>query len=909
MTIDVAALLDAARAGRPGQVRELTRGASEQERRAVLPEVKQLAGRLRKGDGLWGARGRHDAVGLALLACTTGPAAVATHIGTWWRWTPTDVPIVPSLVEREVDWLPEVLRRLSERPSPDGGSGQWDLVEELRLAIRAPRPATPSYLLGLVSALTYPPRHPGGPSRPALLRRLEDDGELVGLVPRILELESAGHLLGVESDGVWDSASRRSVAVPRRPEDTWSGAVLALCADGRLDRASIADTCLRMMLRGGPPARTAHHLMLLSALALTPKEVADRQRTYLQLLGDGSGPAAKHAQKALRTVDDAGLLDRETLLEAGRLVLSRPEKGLATTQLGWLDKVARGRDTAPDDVLLVVADAFAHERTDVQERGLAVVAKHLGRAADGTRDALVLAAESLAPSLRIGAADVLGATIEANSGPLMPSQPDGRVTADRGSWPRGARDVGELAEACAALAERLDDPVLLETVLAGVARLRNTDRAAFDTAMAPVRHRLRPQQNGTDSFSAMAEEGQAALAQARLLRMLLLEPPPRSGGWRGLFARSRHVQAHALPDPPLSPTGVAVQRMRELAVRVMDGEVADLVATPTEADGQLDPAALADRLAALEAGGRQPWPADLQQAMLRLPRGCDQQAVVAADRLRSPAGRLLAEQLRRGHLDPGSRLLVGRIVPRQRWMWPAHPTDDVALVALDGPPPDPTRPATLAFSLPDPFLRAGRATRTQVSTGMGLWASTLPAHAEVLAAHALPALCDLTMASGTPATRSLVAALPGLHGPAGPALWAAMGYALGAADAADRTSGVDAVVGLAGRGLDGAPAGEVLSRMVCEAGLKVGRVAGSLGEALRAGPDVATFVWRLASAALPAVLPAESRDTHKLLAVAADAAALAGARGTLDGLGPVAGRGGSSRLVTEARRLAKVLTG
>jgi hypothetical protein len=347
--------------------------------------------------------------------------------------------------------------------------------------------------------------------------------------------------------------------------------------------------------------------------------------------------------------------------------------------------------------------------------------------------------------------------------------------------------------------------------------------------------------------------------------------------------------------------------MRELAVRVMQGEVAELVSTPTERTGLLDPEVLADRLARLEAQGGEPWPADLQQAVLRLPR--DPGAVPGADRLRSPAGRALAEQLRRGHLDPRSRPLVGRIEPRHRWMWPAHPAGAVALVALDGPPVDPTHLATLAISLPDPFLRAGRATRTDVALGMGLWPTTLPVHPEPLAAHALIALCDLPGAAGTAATRSLVATLPQLDGPCGHAVWAAVGYCLGAEDAADRTAGVDAIVGFAGRGLDGAPAGHLLARLVVDAELKPGRVAGALGDALRAGPTVAAFVWQLVAAALPTLIAREDRDTHRLLAVAADAAATVGARGSLDGLAVVTARGGSSRLVTEARRLERVLAG
>ena len=147
-----------------------------------------------------------------------------------------------------------------------------------------------------------------------------------------------------------------------------------------------------------------------------------------------------------------------------------------------------------------------------------------------------------------------------------------------------------------------------------------------------------------------------------------------------------------------------------------------------------------------------------------------------------------------------------------------------------------------------------------------------------------------------------------MDGPHGPAAGLAVAYALAATDAVDRTAGVDAVVGLAARGVDGGPTGQALLLLARGDDLKLGRVAGSLADALRAGTPVATFVWQLTESALPTLLESNARDTHRILAVAADAAALVRARGALDGLARVAQRGGTSRLVTEARRLQEILS-
>ncbi len=910
MTAAADALTRAALAGDLGRVRDLLRDLDEIQRRALRPELKSVTTELRRTGRLWEHLRSYDALGLATLGCTAGAATTATHIAKWWKWGPTrDAPLVDVLLDRDPAWLPELLDRLAgEALENDAWNGHWHVVEDLRSRLGAPRPRTPAYLRGLVADLTLDHRKTTDPVRRPLLAEICADEELVGMVPLMLELADAPGL-AAEWISVFDPQSRRQEVVQRAPDDTWPGVVRGLCEQGRLDRGAAIDACLRILLRTEAKGATPPHLTILTSLEATPQEVASR-RSYVQLAGDGTGPCAKHAQRALRAAWDAGLIDAETLLDASRMVLARPEKGLVTSQLSWLDRMAKGAGDAPDDVLLVVADAFGHERTDVQERALAVVGKHLGRASPATVAELVAAAAALAPSLRGRAGEVLGTPLEpdGDDGGAPPSVPAGQA----GSWPTPAATVGLLAETCAALIERLDDPALLESVLAGFARLRNTDRRAFDAAMAPVRHRLTPAAVNPESFSAINIELFAMSPQAKLLRMVLLEPPPppaKRRGLRGLFARSRHVYAHALPNPPLSPTGVSVQRMREVAARILGGESGDLLAVPTEATGLIDPGVLVARVSRLEAEGREPWPADLQQALLRLPRSVDPAVLVDADRLASPAGLALAARLRGGHEDPVSRPVVDRIVPRNRWMWPSHPQGEVALVALDGPLLDPRDIASLALGLPDPHQRAGQLTRDVVVRGMGHWPTTLPAHPEVVAAHALLALCDLPIAAGLAPGRDLLAALPAMDGPHGPAVGLAVANALTATDAGDRTAGIDAVVGMAARGVDGGPTGQAVLLLRRGGELKLGRVAGSLSDALRAGPAAATFVWRLTQSALPALLEQDTRDTHRVLAVAADAAALVRARGALAGLDRVTQRGGSSRLVAEAKRLERVLTG
>ena len=85
------------------------------------------------------------------------------------------------------------------------------------------------------------------------------------------------------------------------------------------------------------------------------------------------------------------------------------------------------------------------------------------------------------------------------------------------------------------------------------------------------------------------------------------------------------------------------------------------------------------------------------------------------------------------------------------------------------------------------------------------------------------------------------------------------------------------------------------------------RAVTPLRDALAAGARLS--VWRLLAAALPPLLtaPTPPRGTPDLLALAAEAATATGVRIEVPGLADVVARGGGSRLVAEARRLAATL--
>jgi hypothetical protein len=316
--------------------------------------------------------------------------------------------------------------------------------------------------------------------------------------------------------------------------------------------------------------------------------------------------------------------------------------------------------------------------------------------------------------------------------------------------------------------------------------------------------------------------------------------------------------------------------------------------------GSIDAETLLQRLLRAEAEGWQPLPIDTEQALLRLPRRVDEGVTACAATLTSPAGRRFAAWLETGGLpDPVSTRVEQRADPRDSW----SPVDRRVQVNL--------RPArTDGLLLERQLLTLVRRTTTSYYFADlvhdDVVAMVLPHHREVTAAWSLTTLAGLADQDGRGGA-TLLPLLAECSGPIGPAMSLALAYVLGARHESDRVAAVDAFLTLAaGPEPFAAAVGADLGDLCADGTVKLSRVVPALGDAHRAGAS--TAVWDLLVAAIPPLLVTAPRGLPSLLELATLVAGAVGAKDEIPELTKKALLGGSSRLLTEARRLHHVLT-
>lgn len=772
--------------------------ATENERRAAFPAINA---RIRSLEYFEGEQNPY--LILAVLGC----APTAKKAGTALRrlpgdWREVDLENAAVVVrKRSQPWLGDLAAELAERLEPDSWRADWPLVELLLRESGVPAPTSAGFVAGWIFSLN---------NEPDIDQALRESPYTATLLPMVFEHDGLGSHL--------DRGRFRSALLRQAAEDAaW--------------RARLIGGCLARLVRGGRTGDMRIYLSLYEELAPEPAEISGHLPDLLGLLGSTLNAAAALGQRSLRELDEAGLLDAETVLEAGSLVLQRTEKGLLKNQATWLRGAAK---------------------------------RHPERAAE----LLGLLDVPAAPPPEV----MVPAPVASRALPPPPGTP------------------AELAEQLAALLAGDWSVATSESVLAGLVTMRAKDHEAMRDALRPVVQAHR--ENLRYQFGALA----AALATT----LGLADP---DGELSDLVAQLQIKLCFGEPlgKLPRGSGGVHAfleHRLAEIAVEADRSPRPFLFATPSQANGHLDPEVLLRRMEEAERDGWQPWPIDFAQTLLRVPREPAPDLARRAAKLRSPMGERLAARLRDGHHDPVCTPFVQRgrsaELPDLRKVVEIEPAGEV----------DPFERALFTlkhFEIPPGNVwSAGLQLLGEVGVG------ALPSHREVAAARMLPVLAlQADSDSGRGAARSLLL-LAECHGPTGLATTLAIVYALTAKEVADRIAGVDALIGF-GPALDAHAVGVELAE-ACAAGvLALSRAVMALEQATASG--AAEVVWRVCRGALHGLLALDKArpGTPDLLALAAQCARAIGVRDDLPGLAELAARPGTSRLVTEARALREVL--
>ncbi|MFE3451838.1 hypothetical protein ACFXJ8_23250 [Nonomuraea sp. NPDC059194] len=625
-------------------------------------------------------------------------------------------------------------------------------------------------------------------------------------------------------------------------------------------RRLLLDGCVSRFLRGGAPQDLRFFARLHEALAPSSGEVEPCLRDYLRLLPSAAAPAAKVALTRLRAAEP----DPATVTEALEAVLFRAESGLVRSGLTWLDQTLRHAKDRADELVPSLAMALGHRSRAVQEHATRVALKHAPRFSPLAAETIRTAGELLPPSLSARLAEGYG-------GEVVPQEPFTPAGLPPLPVPDDFPDIPATPKALAATFHR-SGWAAAERFMAGFVRLAASDRAGLQAAL--------------ESVVTLDDRYTGSLPETTLwfhdLAVELVRPR------RVLKRRRPWLTEPASAAAP--PFALALRRCAEIHEALRTGTLPPLLlATPTRSDGRLDPWVFLDRL---EAVG-EPLPADFQQALLRLPRRIPAEAVERASGLTSAAGRTAAAWLTGGGLaDPVSTVTTVVAENRLYWNDPAHQI----VSSLEGTPTGLAEIDALARGTWHDALVVG---------AMDWWPGMLPSHREVLAAHLVPRLSSRWAVTPARWLEAIVRA----DGPAGPATALLVARAL--VDPQSRDEAVSALRRLAAAGaVPSAALARRLKELVGEREASLKAVADVLELAARKGAHVQ--VWEVFAELVPLLLPAAGARPMAGLAYLVERAGLvagwAGARGEVRGLAAVAAGRGSSRFVTEARRLHTILT-
>lgn len=728
------------------------------------------------------------------------------------------------------------------------GDGSWPLV---RRAVREgliDRPEGDDYLRRVVVNV----------GRRAAMSDL--DATYAGLVadPELLDRE-VWQLFEVDVGGELSNATtweRPAAGQPSaRGENRWLYALARLATEARLDRSRLLDASLDALLRDFRASGVGWYAKLHEALEPTPKERVERLDRYLSLVTSPTPAVAREGLAALRRIE--GAVPPDAFARVAPTPLSYRQKNLSTETLSLLAALCKRH---PDDratLLEAATHALGHERTDVQDRALKLLAQYPD---DVPQGALLQYVEVVSPTLRARVEYLTGVvtTPRAETHPGEPPTPIHRpadVVSDAPLEPVATLD--ELIELAAMLVEGVGDGDDCERLLDGVSRLCDDRPPGFERRTAGLAKRA----DAAGYWGPMASGSELV---AYIVR-----------AWTRRRRPERIVRSSTI-------MGFLVGRAEEVARRAARRRPRPLLAFPTSSGGPIDRAVLDERLRRTGRFRNRPDPLDEAQAHARAYTPVEPLRFERQVEERSQWGRttrhlrLRASQMPAGLGELGLLARNAGAVEGEDRTWYGGSVGWAGFDRLGS-----AWALTVLPSLPEVAF-AGAATAAIVAREAS---DTTSGHPEAVLERALVRPMPLPPVAWLTVAGCLVARSPGVTRVATDLLVASVDD---------------------GR-LDAAALGQEIAWLVDADFAKAGRLEAPLRDVARISPVHAAQTLRTVEAAL-ARLETRPHALHALLEVAVEAAAATGgriedggARSTLDAIAADASR--SSKLGRLARSL------
>ncbi len=598
-------LIAAIRRGPDAVVAELA-GRSEEERRAAARRLLKL---FRASQRDWSAgigpdgelvpNGKRrweqrEALQVALLGVATG--SELRKLGK--RAVPADhnggmEAAYAVLADRRPPWLVQ----WAEMVLDDHGwfvYGAWPLVRRLIRDGLMERPDSDAYVRALVPAMWT---HQQG-----VRAELEADPDLLEWeVWRLFEVEAGEVCLATIDGGA---------------REGWSSGLVALAAEGRLDRGRLLDASLAALARDFSAHQAGWFSRFHEALTPTAEERAARADAYLGLL---ASPAPSTVTFAVKALVKTPAVEPAALIDALPAALASDRKGVVRDALKLLDRLG-GEERA-----VAAAAALQHPAPDIQLRALELIGRWTGgEPGEVVRAELLAYAEVVAPTAR-RAFDALTGAPEA--GAAEPADLPA-LEARAGALPaeiRAALGVdAALAAAAGQIAALPSLPARGEPVLTGLAPVAPVaDLDALTDVLGRVIEGGAPQEEcerALDGISRFCHDRAPFERELKPLLARLEQVGPLSPVSRAVAAWASGRVPRGFDNRDFEGWwGWAFldARVGEVAKRAAALQPAPLLAMPTHHGCLLDPAVLVERVTALPGA---PGRFDLVQALHRIAR-------------------------------------------------------------------------------------------------------------------------------------------------------------------------------------------------------------------------------------------------------------------------------------------------